>query len=60
MKPSQLGLIVGLALGAIAFFGGFLAFLVAVVFAAIGAAVGLLLEGKLDLRSLMGRGSDRR
>lgn len=60
MKPSQLGLIVGLALGAIAFFGGFFAFLVSAVFAVIGAGVGLFLEGRLDLRSMTGRGSDRR
>lgn len=60
MKPSQLGLIVGLALGVVAFFGGFFAFLIAAVFAVIGAAVGLFMEGRLDLRSMTGRGSDRR
>lgn len=60
MKPNQLGIFIGLILGAIAFYGGFLAFLIAAVFAAIGWVAGMIIEGRLDLGALTGRGSDRR
>ena len=60
MKPSHIGLLVGLALAAFAFFGGFFAFLTAAVFAFIGWVIGMVLEGRLDLGALTGRGSDRR
>lgn len=60
MKVSQVGLIVGLVLAAFAYFGGFFAFLTATVFAFIGWIVGMVLEGRLDLGALTGRGFDRR
>ena len=53
-----LGLLVGLALGLAAAFGGFGAFLIVLVFGAIGLAVGRYLDGNLDLSQLSGRARD--
>ena len=60
MSSTQTGILVGLALGAVAVFGGFLAFITVAVFAAVGWGVGLAIEGRLDVQSLLGRSSDRR
>lgn len=60
MTTSRYALWVGLALGAVATIWGFGSFLVVAVFAAIGWAVGLALEGKIDVRSLLGQTADRR
>ena len=60
MNTTRFGLLVGLVLGIVAAFGTFSMFLIVVLFGAIGLVVGLELEGRLDLRSLMGKSSDRR
>ena len=60
MNTTRFGLLVGLVLGIVAAFGTFSMFLIVVLFGAIGLVVGLVLEGRMDLRSLMGKSSDRR
>lgn len=55
MNSTHLGLLTGLALGFAAAFGGFGAFLVVLVLAALGLLVGRVLDGKLDLSQLAGR-----
>ena len=60
MNTTRFGLLVGLVLGIVAAFGTFSMFLIVVLFGAIGLVVGLVLEGRLDLRALMGKSSDRR
>jgi nitrate/nitrite transporter NarK len=59
MSTTQLGLIVGLTLGIVAAFGGFGAFVVAVILGAIGLGVGRLLEGRVDLNALFSRDNRR-
>ncbi len=49
MSKTQQGLLAGLALGLAAAFGGFGAFLIVLVFAALGVTVGLVLDGRLDV-----------
>jgi uncharacterized membrane protein len=58
MSGTALGLLSGLALGLTAAFGGFTAFLLVLVFAAIGVTVGRVADGKLDLAQLLGRERD--
>jgi hypothetical protein len=58
MSGTALGLLSGLALGLAAAFGGFTAFLLVLVFAAIGLTVGRVADGKLDLTQLLGRERD--
>ena len=57
MSRSTIGLFVGLLLGFVAVFGGFLEFLAVVIFAAVGLLVGRFLDGNLDLRDLTSRRS---
>lgn len=58
MRPSFIGLIVGLVLGVAGAFGGFGAFVLVAVLGAIGFAVGKVLEGQLDLSAYL-PGGDR-
>ncbi|MDX3663866.1 hypothetical protein PV646_41835 [Streptomyces sp. ID05-26A] len=58
MSTTALGLLTGLALGLAAAFGGFSAFLVVLVFGALGLVAGRVAEGKLDLAQLLGRDRD--
>ncbi|MFD9702360.1 hypothetical protein [Lentzea sp. NPDC059081] len=58
MSTTALGLLTGLALGLAAAFGGFSAFLLVLVFGAIGLVAGRVAEGKLDLAQLLGRDRD--
>ncbi|MCG8926747.1 hypothetical protein V1227_19450 [Lentzea sp. DG1S-22] len=58
MSTTALGLLAGLALGLAAAFGGFSAFLVVLVFGALGLVAGRVAEGKLDLAQLLGRDRD--
>ncbi|MFD5829093.1 hypothetical protein [Lentzea sp. NPDC060358] len=58
MSTTALGLVTGLALGLAAAFGGFSAFLLVLVFGAIGLVAGRVAEGKLDLAQLLGRDRD--
>lgn len=59
MSTSMMALTVGLVLGVVAAFGGFSAFVFVVFFGALGLLVGRVIEGKLDVSSLVGRSSDR-
>lgn len=60
MNTTTLGLIVGLALGFAAAFGGFAAFAIVLLLGAVGVGVGLVLDGRLDLGALgKGGGSSR-
>jgi uncharacterized membrane protein len=56
MNYTTLGLLTGLTLGVTAAFGGFGAFLIVLVLAAVGLVVGRILDGKLDLSQFTGRG----
>lgn len=49
MSPSVLGLLVGIALGFAAAFGGFAAFAIVAILAVIGFVVGKVLEGDIDV-----------
>ena len=60
MSTSQFAVIVGIALGLVAVFAGFVSFVIVLLFAAAGLVVGRVLEGKLDLRLLVGRSTERR
>jgi hypothetical protein len=60
MNTSRFALVVGLALGVVATFGGFGFLVVVAVFTVVGWAVGLVLEGKLDFRPLLNQSTDRR
>ncbi|WP_439657608.1 hypothetical protein ACSHWB_35180 [Lentzea sp. HUAS TT2] len=55
MSSTTTGLLTGLVLGLAAAFGGFGAFLVVLVFGALGLLAGRVLDGKLDLSQLTGR-----
>jgi hypothetical protein len=59
MNSTALGLLTGLALGFAGAFGGFGAFLIVLVLAALGLVIGRVLDGKLDLSQLTGVGRDR-
>jgi len=59
LNTSVLGLIAGLALGFAAAFGGFGAFVIVLLFGALGLGAGRYLDGQLDLSALSGRGADR-
>jgi hypothetical protein len=54
MRPSTIGLAVGLALGFAAAFGGFTAFLLVAVLGAAGFLIGRVAEGELDLTPYLG------
>ncbi|NUL44607.1 hypothetical protein F7P69_05270 [Cellulosimicrobium funkei] len=55
MKTSHIALLVGLALGAVLAFGTFSQFFLVLVFGAIGYAVGLTIEGRIEIRGLTDR-----
>ena len=55
MNATIAGLLVGLALGSPAPFGGFTAFIIVLFLGIVGLLVGRLLDGQLDLSSLTGR-----
>jgi hypothetical protein len=59
MNSTQTGLLAGLILGFAGAFGGFSAFLIVLVLGAIGLVVGRVLDGRLDISALLGRGRDR-
>jgi hypothetical protein len=58
MRPSFVGLLVGMALGFALAFGGFEAFLIVAVISAIGFIAGKVVEGRIDLTPYIG-GGDR-
>jgi nitrate/nitrite transporter NarK len=53
VNATQICLVVGLALGFAGAFGGFGAFTIVLVFAAIGLVVGRWLDGELDLDGVL-------
>ncbi|WP_314035589.1 hypothetical protein [Dietzia sp. CH92] len=55
MKTTHLTLLVGLFLGAAAAFGSIGQFLVVLLFGLIGLAVGLALDGRIEIRGLTDR-----
>ncbi|MFC0674920.1 hypothetical protein [Brachybacterium hainanense] len=55
MRTSHLCLLVGLLLGAALAFGTFSQFFLVLVFAAIGLAVGMVLEGRIDIQGITDR-----
>lgn len=59
MNATTLGLLTGLALGFAGAFGGFGAFVVVLVFAALGLLAGRWLDGELDVAGLV-RSAQRR
>ncbi|WAP52106.1 hypothetical protein OL239_01935 [Arthrobacter sp. ATA002] len=59
MSATKWCLGVGLVLGIVLAFGGWYAFLLAVLFGLIGMLVGLVADGRLDLASMFGRASSR-
>ncbi|NMH96430.1 hypothetical protein [Pseudonocardia acidicola] len=59
MNATQTGLLAGLILGAAGAIGGFTAFLIALVVGLIGLVVGRVLDGELDISTMLGRGRDR-
>ncbi|GAA1451617.1 hypothetical protein ACFP47_07265 [Nesterenkonia lacusekhoensis] len=60
MITTVTGLLVGLVLGLVAVFAGFLAMLGVAFFAALGLVVGATLEGRLDLVGMFSRERTRR
>ena len=58
-NASCIGLIAGLLLGVAAAVGGLTGFLIAVVLGAFGLVVGRVIDGDLDLTSVLSRGRDR-
>lgn len=53
MSRATVGLIAGMALGFAAYFGGFWAFLLVAALGAVGWVVGSILQGDLDVSSLV-------
>ncbi len=55
MKTTHVALLVGLFLGAVLSFGSFTDFVLVALCGLLGLAVGLALEGRLDVRELFER-----
>lgn len=55
MKTTHLTLLVGLFLGAVAAFGSIGQFLIVLVFGVLGLAVGLAMEGRIDIKGVTDR-----
>ena len=60
MSKTLIGLLVGLTLGIIVYFGGFLAFIIVAICGSLGLVIGLALDGRLDLSALSSSSSTRR
>ncbi|MBA3292298.1 MAG: hypothetical protein WKF51_11250 [Geodermatophilaceae bacterium] len=58
MRPSFVGMLVGMALGFAGVIGGFGAFLIVAFLAVVGFVVGKVVEGQIDLSPYLG-GGDR-
>ncbi len=59
MSTTRWCLSVGLVLGIVLAFGGWLALLIVVLFGLVGLLVGRVADGKLDLNALFGKASSR-
>lgn len=57
MSATQMGIVVGMALGFAGAFGGFGAFIIVLVLGAVGFVVGRVLEGEVDLDAVFRRRS---
>ncbi|WP_169928756.1 hypothetical protein [Brachybacterium ginsengisoli] len=55
MKTTQFALLVGLLLGAVLAFGGIGPFFLVLLSSAIGLAVGMTIEGRIEIRGLTDR-----
>ena len=55
MKTTHLALLVGLFMGAVLAFGSFADFILVALCGVVGWAVGLYLEGRVDVRSFLER-----
>lgn len=55
MKTTQLTLLVGLFLGAVAAFGSIGQFLIVLLFGVIGLAVGMVMDGRIDIKGVTDR-----
>lgn len=55
MKTTHLTLLVGLFLGAVAAFGSIGQFLIVLLFGVIGVAVGLAMDGRIDIKGVTDR-----
>jgi hypothetical protein len=60
MSRTTASVFVGLGLGLTAAFGSFTAFVIVLAFTALGLAVGLVLDGRIDLQAIAGRNSEKR
>jgi hypothetical protein len=59
MNATTTGLLAGLILGVAGSIGGFGPFLITLVVGVVGLLVGLAIDGRLDVTSMLGRGRDR-
>ncbi|HEY0814370.1 MAG TPA: hypothetical protein VGE11_13920 [Pseudonocardia sp.] len=59
MNAVTTGLLAGLILGAAGSIGGFGPFLVTLLVGIVGLLVGMAIDGRLDVASMLGRGQDR-
>jgi hypothetical protein len=59
MNNTQIGLLAGLVLGIAGAFGGFGIFLIVLVVGVVGLLIGSVIDGRLDLNTVLGRGRDR-
>lgn len=55
LSATLLGLAVGLIIGIVAAFGGFVDFIIVVLLGAVGTVVGLILDGRIDVTALVDR-----
>jgi hypothetical protein len=55
MSATQLGIVVGMALGFAGAFGGFSAFIIVLFLGIIGFVIGRVLEGEFGFDSMFGR-----
>lgn len=59
MSATRWCLLVGLVLGIVLAFGGWLALLITLLFGLIGLLVGLVADGKVDVAGMLGKASSR-
>jgi hypothetical protein len=59
MNATMTGLLAGLILGVAGSIGGFGSFLITLVVGIVGLLVGLAIDGRLDITSMLERGRDR-
>ncbi|MCQ1955865.1 hypothetical protein NNX39_05005 [Arthrobacter sp. zg-Y826] len=59
MSGTRWCLLIGLVLGIVLAFGGWMAFLITLLFGLIGLLVGLVADGKVDVAGMLGKASSR-